>query len=300
MARVHVVIPTHTTRHLEACLAGIAAQETTPASVAITTDGDGADLLACVEAGGRRIGERFPDCVVVHVYRAHTGEARLNQVRNNGLRALESLGRLRDDDGVLVLDGDTVLEPKGVGKHAAAFEAGADVVLAYRVELAEGEAAAGAAWDVGGERARALEQRQVRLERQALVRRVTRGVFGIPKAHKPKMLGGHHGVRVSRLRAVDGYDEVFSRYGFDDDDLALRLYMLRPAVRVRVAVREIVALHLWHATRRPAELTAGGDYEHFRRARRGPRAERGWTTAREQATPVVRVIGGAGRRGSAG
>lgn len=70
-------------------------------------------------------------------------------------------------------------------------------------------------------------------------------------------------MRWGLLEAVNGYDERFVGYGYDDDDLARRLYALRPAPRVAAATDAILALHLWHPTRAPARPTQAPGYAVF-------------------------------------
>lgn len=291
--RVHVVIPTHTTRHLEATLAALAASENVPATVVVSVDGEGPgfeDLLARAPLA--------PATQRVLTARPHQGEARLNQVRNNGLRALNTLGRVAPADMVLVIDGDMALGREAIGVHA---RPGADLVLASRVNLIEQEAESlsrllvGGAFDDAGTMMQSLWAsarpevigRQRRLDRQRRLRALP--VIGrvLCKSHKPKLLGGHHSVRWSALLLVNGYDERFVGYGFDDDDLARRLYAsgARPAVRVD----SIPAFHLWHATRAPARPTGAPGHATFATPWT-VRAQSGIDDGIAQPEPVVRTV----------
>lgn len=312
-ARAHVIVPTHTTRHLGLCLAALGRQSPAPATVVVTVDGDVPAIGELARDVWRRLAAQglrgLPRLAVA--MRAHTGEARLNQVRNNGLRALEGLGALPDDDLIVTLDGDTMLAPDAIGRHLALVGArgGAEVIIPYRVNLAEDvtarlslEDALGGRIDIAGlvtgaDRA-ALRARARRYRRQLLLKRVAPGLV---KAHKPKVLGGHHAVRAGALRRVNGYDEQYVGFGFDDDDLTKRLHRLRP--RVAIAVEEILAAHLWHAPSaasgwssqvssgraRPEDAPGAA---RFARRDLPTRAERGWDSPAEQ--PNVRVEGGMG------
>ena len=296
--RCHVVVPTHTTRHLAACLGSLAAQSRLPASIVVTCDTDdpaiGELLESIPSASGGGIAR------IIHARRAHTGTPRLNQVRNNGLRALDATVALAEDDIIVLLDGDTMLGEGALEHHAAAGARGAELIIPFRVNLSRTTTAGlgtgpitpaqlrelVTAWDEA-----ALRRRQRRYERQLLVRRLLPEWTRLVKGHKPKVLGGHHGVSVRILRAVNGYDELYTGYGYDDDDLTRRMYRLRPRVRVAVVVRECLSLHLWHASRAPQRPTDAPGYERFRRTDLPTAAQFGWSTPSDQPPVEVRVIG---------
>lgn len=298
---VHLLIPTHTTRHLAACLAGLAWQTVHPASVTVSCDTDDPAI-------GRLLAETWPRVIarmgprpepprLLHVWRPHCGEARLNQVRNNGLRALDGQGGI--GGVILVLDGDTVLSSRTVEAHAAAAARGAEVLIPYRVNLAENQSAGvspesiltsrpGADppgdWVSDRER-RSLAGRQRRYERQLLLKRLSAGA--LVKPHKPKALGGHHAVSVAALRSINGYDEGYVGYGYDDDDLTRRLYRLRPRLRVEVLVDCALAFHLWHPSRAPSRPTDAPGYERFRQRGLPTVARHGWENPLPQPAPRV-------------
>jgi hypothetical protein len=311
---VHLLIPTHTTRHLAPCLAAIAWQREMPATVVVTCDTDDPSIGTLLAEWWPRVGGtvsargmRPPR--LLHTFRAHQGEARLNQVRNNGLRALDRDGVLRDEDLIVVIDGDMVLDELAVLRHRGDRALGVDLVIPYRVNLSEAETggvsagviidhaarcpregpAAGAPFLHGAVRRTMdeLARRERRYRRQLWMRRFTPAFI---KAHKPKILGGHHGVSVRTLRAINGYDDAFVGYGYDDDDLSRRVYALRPAPRTAIAVEEIRAFHLWHPTRAPGRPTDSPNYERFRRRDLPSYAERGWQSPADQPAPTVRII----------
>ncbi|TVQ62573.1 MAG: hypothetical protein EA378_04395 [Phycisphaerales bacterium] len=308
--RVHLLIPTHVTRHLGACLASIALQTRPPDSVTLTTDGHGADgsiaeliaeLWPRVASSARDAGREPPP--LVHTARDHQGEPRLNQVRNNGLRAIEACFDPRPQDLVLVLDGDTLLAPETVAQHAAHAERGAELVIPYRFELdpaQTGRVRTDALLDprLGPALVRslatrpqrvALGRRHARYVAQHAGRRFGLGDLGMLKPHKPKTIGGHHAVGVRALRDVNGYDERYQGSGFDDDDLSRRLHALRPRLRLTVAVRGTHAYHLYHETRRPHAITAAPDYRLFQEPW-SVTAAHGWRTPRPQPEPTVRWV----------
>jgi GT2 family glycosyltransferase len=294
MLRCHVVVPTHTTRHLQPCLVSLAQQSHPPDSIVVTCDTDDAAIADLLDQTREALGQRLPR--LVHVSRAHTGVARLNQVRNNGLRALDSVVSPADGDLIVVLDGDTMLAPDTIERHVAGADRGADVIIPFRVNLDEKttDQVVRSPLDLPDLRdlvteadTRLLFQRHRRYQRQLLLRRLFPAWLGVVKAHKPKVLGGHHAVRVGVMRRVNGYDEGYVGYGYDDDDLTRRLHQLRPRVGVSIAVKESLSFHLWHPTRAPQRPTEAPGYARFVRTDLPTHAELGWTSPGDQ--PEVRV-----------
>ncbi|MDX9912428.1 MAG: galactosyltransferase-related protein [Phycisphaerales bacterium] len=303
--RVFVCIPTHTTRHLEACLCGLARQRFLPDGVCVTCDGDAPELAACIDEAWSRVvramharGDAPPP--LLHASRAHAGVARLNQVRNNGLRAIDTEFRPHDADWIVTLDGDSVMQEDAIEiLHGLAY---AEVAIPYRVNLSEEatrgvtpEALLDPAWVGIGSLidadARAdLTRRQHRYERQLVARRLGLHRFGLLKAHKPKVIGGHHAVRVRALRDVNGYDEAYEGYGYDDDDLSRRLH--EAGARCGIVVERMRAVHLWHPTRAPTRPTDAPGYAIFSQHGRPARCERGWMSPVEQAPVSVRHVPG--------
>lgn len=172
---VHVVIPTHTPRHLDAVLVGLARQSTPPASINISCDVVDPAIDRVLVDCCRRLGLR-----VHYIRRAHHGIARLSQVRNNGVRSIlqriapecladtrsairttaepssprhpgrrgspfrgsgeaERSPSLRELVGqVLILDGDMLCPPETVERHGA-LAARHDLVIAHRIMLSPDE-----------------------------------------------------------------------------------------------------------------------------------------------------------------
>jgi len=262
--RVFVLIPTHTTRHLAAAMASLGHQTRSPDAVVLTCDVDLPEiadlahkLWPTIQSAQRAAGR--PVTPLWHAYRPHQGGARLNQVRNNGLRTLQSHAGAAGRDLVVVLDGDTLLSPTAIAQHAAARDAGADMVIAYRVMLTEEQTAAISADSirVNGipealfltpSEQQLLAARQNRYQRHHLWWRL--GLLGLlGKYHKPKILGGHHSSTMQTSERINGFDEDFAGYRSDDDEYSGRANRLRPRVNIDIAVNRIMAYHLWHPTR---------------------------------------------------
>ena len=290
MPRVHGIIPTHTTRHLEPVLAGLAAQNEAAASVVLSCDTDDAALGEIVH----RVGPTMPHERVLWVSRPPMGRNGVCQARNNAVRALDAEGALRDDDQLVFIDGDIVLEPDAVAKHRAAREAGADVTLAFRVPLTEAETTrylAGEPVEPDAGRIAALKKRDARYRRHIAVAKLPLSSL-VQKPLKPKVIGCHHGVSVGTYRRVNGYDEMYTFRSSEDDDLSLRLNRLRPRPRFVSAVASIRALHLWHPETQPEHKHADGGFRRLMEvmARGDSRAERGLERPLDQPEPsVVRI-----------
>lgn len=299
--RVHLLIPTHTPRHLDTCLAAVSLQTDPPDTVAVTCDTDAQEIerllgrvWPLVAHRLRSLGRREPR--LLYVARPYQNEPRLNQVRNNGLRAMLDSGA-EPADQVVTIDGDMALSPEAIANHRALAARGSDVVVAFRVNLTEATTRSIRADDVlaesehawmaldAGQR-EAMSNRDRRCRRQLFFRRA---LPWLSKAHKPKLLGGHHAVRLGALLAVNGYDEQFVGYGYDDDDLARRLHRLG-GLSWSIAVAMIPAFHLWHPTRAPSRPTDAPGYSRFRRRDLPARTERGIENPLAQPAPNVMPV----------
>src|SRR5690606_10709400 len=70
--RAHIVVPTHTARHLALCLASLARQQTPPATIVVTVDGDGPEVEAEARALWDRLGPSRRPALVLTM-RPHGG-----------------------------------------------------------------------------------------------------------------------------------------------------------------------------------------------------------------------------------
>lgn len=308
MPPVHVVITTHTPRHLGPCLAALARQSRPPRTVVLTCDSDDPEIARTAEDAWRRAGPRLnPTPLFVLTRRRSQGQARVSQTRNNGLRALDRVAPPRDSDLVIWLDGDMLLGESGVERHAALAAAGAEFIPAFRVCLEPGPTAAITVDSVLGDgptaipsleamaRERDLDElraRQRRYERQLRVRRLR--PLGLPfvKPHKPKAIACHFSVTVGRLREINGFDEEFVGYASEDDDLSRRLHALRPRIRTAIAVESILAFHLWHPTRATARPKEEAAYGRFAAGGLPIRTVHGWENPLPQDEPDDQVLSG--------
>ena len=289
-------------------MSGIARQTVLPVSVAVSCDNDDPEIgkllngvwPRIVAAAERRHGRLARSMRLVHVSRAKQAWAHPAQVRNNGFRALDKLIGLDDDDRMLGLDGDIVMSPTVVERHAGA--AGADSVLCFCIYLSQ-EATDRVTADallspdpldleslVTAADFEGLEKRRVRLERHRTVRKAAPAWLArlLIKEHKPKLISCHYSVRVGMFRAANGFDEEFTQYGYEDDDLARRLHALR--AQVKIGVRDIIVYHLKHPSRAPKHPTESPGWARFRKRGYPAAAVHGIRNPCEQAEPTVRVV----------
>ncbi len=296
-APIFVVIPTHTTRHLAPTIVAIANQSHRPDAVVVACDCISSEIEDLVSHWANRL-----ELPLLYCCRPHQNEARLNQVRNNGFRALDAAGLLTLDIDkrtpvhpearVIVLDGDTVLSPTAVARHLQTGQ-GVDLVIPYRVDLTPERTAAFTPDSILSGEAdpepteadlKLLEKRHRRYVRQLWFKGL-----GLEKAHKPKIIGGHHSVRVGRYLEVNGYDERYIGYGFDDDDLAKRIY--QSGGTAVVAVRDIIAFHLYHPSRKPERMARTAAYRRFRDRTLPASCERGFRYPVEQDEVELKCFG---------
>lgn len=312
LPRVHIVVPTHTPRHLASCLSAIAWQSHQPDSVVVTCDTDDPAIADVLGSAWPRIvaacSARAPR--LIHTFRPHQGQARPSQVRNNGLRALEASVRLDPWDLIIGIDGDIVLSPDAVRRHLALAHSGAELTIGFRVCLEQEEtarldadailaaAAGGSSADllaglISDEAEETLRRRQRRYERQLTLREAApvSAARLLLKPHKPKIISAHFAATVSCLREANGFDERYVEYGYEDDDLGRRLHALLPPIRTRIAVESIPAFHLWHPSRAPSRPMDAPGFARFSRRDLPAVAERGWRNPMPQPEPVRRTVG---------
>lgn len=245
---LHLIIPTHTTRHLDLCLTGIALQTVRPATITVTCDVDDVAIGTMLQEQAAKLRLR-----IHYVRRQGEGKERLAQVRNNAVRALESLGV--NSGRLLFLDGDTYATSNCVALHQE-LGSRAEMVLPGRINLTEAETellhqeallAGTQLIGVSPAHLGELDSLQRRGDWHQFLRRLK-----FTKSHKPKLLGGHHSVDWDAFLQVNGHDEEYHTWGTEDDDFARRVY--QTGGRSIVAVRRIVVFHLYHPPR------GGGDW----------------------------------------
>ena len=181
----HLVIITHTTRHLEAVLKGASLLFPQPATISVTCDVDKPDIEQLAQACARQFG------IEIHyTARKHHNLFRAAQTRNNGVRTLMDHGH---SSGRLVfIDGDIILTPDAIQKHIDLGER-YDTIACERYNLTEAQTPLISDRLLADDRFPDIEMSQEELRRlhridkkgrqHVLLRR-----FGLTKPNKPKLI----------------------------------------------------------------------------------------------------------------
>ena len=238
--------------HLRRALASILAQQNVDGrfELVVADDGSTDETPEIVEQFRKQA--RFRVAFTTHPHGAY----QVSRVRNAGALATTA-------PYILFLDGDCVLPPDNVAIHLEVRRPN-QVALSdsYRVDdptsktLTEEGARDGAflRWDLRSE-----ARRLAGIHRRA-------GLYSLIRhPRKPKLVGNNFGIWRSDLDRVNGFDENFSGWGQEDDDLGMRL--LRAGVRLKSILNRTRGYHLWHP--RDASTTPvwrdGGNISYFLR-----------------------------------
>ncbi|MCC5823631.1 MAG: glycosyltransferase [Phycisphaerales bacterium] len=245
MPRVFAVFITHTHERIARSVMSMACQTLRPDGIVVSCDGDRPSIRAEIQRACGKL-----DRPVLLVTRAHTGEARPAQTRNNGVRALVEHTGVEDDDRLVFFDGDCMAAPDVLEIHSRALDTH-HLCLGWRVELTERQTRTltDEAALAGTIASLPTPEQQAELDKAARShgRRALLRMLSLTKPHKPQVLGANFGVRGWVYRAVNGMDETFTGWGMEDDDFGRRVYALggQPALRLR----SCVVLHQHHPTR---------------------------------------------------
>ena len=246
---------------LDAVLRSLAAQTYRRFEIVVADDGSGPDTL---KLAARHADESSLD--LRHVRQEDRG-FRLAAIRNRAAAATEQ-------PYLIFLDGDCLVRPDYVEMHARLAEPG-HFVHGSRVRLDPGlsrtaiDGSGIGRWGAGrwlGEWLRG------RVDRVAPLLRLPLGPL---RRMSPRRWRGVKGCNLAVWRsdflAVNGFDEAFQGWGFEDNDLVVRL--IRHRVRRKEGRYAVPVLHLWHE-RRPPDPASRRRFE--RRLRSGAvRARRG-------------------------
>lgn len=230
--------------HLRLLAAALAAQTRPPDELVVADDGSDAATVAALE-------RLLPGCgIPAQVVRQEKDGYRLAAARNRAIRAATG-------DYLLFLDCDLVPLPDAVAVHARAA-APRRVLAGHRALLDEAATAAlfavrpapaAAAWEQAWARA---DRGEMELAARLFARHAARRRWHLARPHKPKLLGCHFSLFREDVARVNGFDENFVGWGYEDDDFARRLY--KAGVEPRSVIAEARALHLWHPSLAPPEL----------------------------------------------
>lgn len=235
--------------HLRLLMASLAIQTRVPDEVIVSDDGS---CAATVSAMNEMLAaSAIPSTVV----RQEKDGYRLSAARNRAIRASSG-------DYLLFLDCDIALLPDAVEAHVRLARPrqilcgnrGLLDAAATRELMAAEPAPDAAAW----ERAWAdADLGELREAARLFAIHARRRRWKLAQGHKPKLLGCHFSLHREDVERVNGFDENFVGWGYEDDDFIRRLY--KAGVSSRSVMDEARAMHLWHESLAPQALARRRD-----------------------------------------
>ena len=230
--------------HLRLLLAALAAQTRVPDELVVADDGSDAATVAA-------LGRWLPACgIPAQVVRQEKDGYRLAAARNLAIRAATG-------DYLLFLDCDVVPLPDAVAVHERNSAPGR-LLCGHRALLDEAGTAAlfaavpapaAADWEKAWA---AADRRDLEAAARLFARNAAQRRWHLARPHKPKLIGCHFSLYRADAERVNGFDENFTGWGYEDDDFARRLY--KAGVAPRSVIAEARALHLWHPSLAPPAL----------------------------------------------
>lgn len=249
---------------LSAVLRSLAKQDDRRFEVVVADDGSGTPTRQAIES----VREAYP-VPLQHVWQDDRG-FRAAAVRNRATAAAHG-------DYIVFLDGDCVPRPRYVARHRALSERGW-MVAGNRVLLTETytRAALADAWPLHRytlDQWRAARRRGDINRTLPLMDLRLGPLRKLAAARWQRVRTCNLGVWRTDLVHVNGFDEAFEGWGYEDSDLAVRL--LNAGVRRKEGAFATGVLHLWHRENdRGAEGVNWNRLQHRIRDR-AVRAERG-------------------------
>jgi glycosyltransferase involved in cell wall biosynthesis len=252
--KITVVITTYNRPNaLRWVLAGILNQTLTPALIVIADDGSNAETADVVKSIQKTRLGALP--LIRHIWQPDVG-FRAGQIRNKGVAACLKENVFANGQ-IIFLDGDCIPLPDFVARHAQLL-----------AESGEGWCIAGGRALLNKDLTEILEKSPPNPSEEIYVRKIN-----LPSIMKWRLLGQVNrvlplislpGIRWRRQQSqrwdkfrtcnvslwskdflmINGFDEDYIGWGFEDSDLAIRL--LRLGVRILNGRHATNVLHLWH------------------------------------------------------
>lgn len=251
MRRISAIVTTHDrSDSLRNCIASFETQTQPPDEVVIADDGSGPEHVAVIEEIIESSGLN-----ISHVRQEHKG-FRAGASRNNAVRH-------STEDYLFFVDGDAVLFPDVIERHLAAAETGV-WLTGYHVRLTDEETKRlsqemiregklDELWpDNDDERIKSLEERAQRFRRKTLWAKL----LGWEMFKRKVAMSGWSSLHRADFEKVNGYDENFVGWGWEDTDLGLRL--LIAGVGGRSVILEARAFHQFHCIPHPGGYKPDG------------------------------------------
>lgn len=240
---------------LTACLRALAVQSRPIDEVVVSDDGSNDLSVQQMQAS-------FPEFAFPIIYVRQDDQGyRLAAARNNAIR--QATG-----DYLISLDCDILLLPDTVEMHCRRARPGwflagnrawvNRATTNIMVTQLFGARALEVAWETA-------DRHHISKAHRQFVRNQWLRALGLARRHKPKLLGCHFSLFKEDAQRVNGFDEAFVGWGFEDIDFALRLH--QAGLRGHSLIREARALHLWHpsANSKPIQLSESPNWSYFHR-----------------------------------
>lgn len=228
--------------HLRACLRALTFQTCPVAQVVVVDDGSAPEAAALIQKAVTSSG--LPIELVRRVRTTYCPAAARNEAARHALH-----------DYLLFLDCDIAIFPDVIERHIAAsradtFQIGNCGLLdhTYTQPFLDNTD-----WN-----AITLQQAWTHADLQSLNKAARRfhwhslqRKWGLARRHKPKLLSGHFSLHREDFFRINGFDEAYVGWGYEDDDLGMRLYMA--GLRPHSLITSARALHLFHPSAKPLE-----------------------------------------------
>jgi len=230
--RLSLVVTTYNWKEaLDLVLESVARQVEPPDEVLIADDGSRADTAELVSAWTRRL--PFP---LRHVWQEDRG-FRVGRIRNRAIAAASG-------DYVVLVDGDMLLHPCFVADHRAAARPG------YWAQGVRALSGPDTARRILTERLTwvSLFSSDITRRRHLWRSRMLGRLLSRPHTGERSIRSCNQGLWRTDLLRVNGFNERMSGWGYEDGELASRLYHC--GIRRRDLRFQALALHIHHPTRR--------------------------------------------------
>jgi glycosyltransferase involved in cell wall biosynthesis len=239
---------------LRACLRAIAIGSARCDEVVVSDDGSDPESAGIMRGFFSEFS--FP---IRYIRQEHEG-FRAAAARNNGIR--ESSG-----DYLVLIDCDMLLLPDALECHFSRARRGC-FLAGNRAFLDKSFSSLAINGSLNRE---TLEDLWLRADkshigpvaRQFERNRVLRKL-GLARRHKPKILGCHFSLFREDVERINGFDQRYVGWGYEDDDFSMRLH--KAGVRGFSVIREARALHVWHepVPSKPGKLSDCVNLKYFK------------------------------------
>ncbi len=243
---LHALFVTHTHERIARTLLAMHTQQLAPATITVSCDSDDERIQPEIQRAADMLNRE-----ITLTLRSRNPQGCRSQNRNNAVRALLKQS-ISDSAKLVFYDGDCIACPQSNAVHSRALDhfdlsLGSAIMLSPEQTdtLTDEQTLQGRTHtllDDAQRRASAKAHRQTR--KRILLKKIK-----LTKPHKPGILSGNFAIRLSTFRTINGFDESFTGWGMEDDDLARRAYMSN--ARPTSSMDKAIVLHQHHLTESP-------------------------------------------------